>query len=80
MARISTWNYNYSHDERLSKELFTHYFGNRMGGHYYDKWISTCEQQFMKMIAYFGVDSKEGQAFCDMVIEQMQKYEQRLKK
>lgn len=80
LIRISMWNYNYSQEERLSKELFAKYFGNRMGEHYYDKWISTCEQRFMKMIAYFGQDSKEGQTFCDMVAEQIQKYEQRLKR
>jgi len=34
----------------------------------------------MKMVGYFGSSTDNGQKFCDMVYEQMVKYEQRIKK
>lgn len=79
MTRISSWNCNYGTNERLTKELFITYFGNRIGGHYFDKWIAPCEQKFMNMINYMGLNSKDGQTFCDMVNLQMLKYERRVK-
>ena len=79
MLRISRWNCNYGTNERLSKELFIKNFGNRLGEHYFDKWASVCEQKFMNMITYLGLNDKDGVTFCNMVNRQMQEYEKRLK-
>ena len=78
MARIVLWNYNFSEYESLSKELFCKYFGNRMGEHYFEKWTYTYRKCFMQMIGYYGANSKDGQIFCNMVAEQMQRYEERV--
>lgn len=79
LSRVALWNNNFSQFESLTKELFQEHFGNRMGEHYFNKWFYTYEQNFMQMIAYYGANSTDGQRFCDMVAEQMQRYEERIK-
>jgi hypothetical protein len=78
MWRIVLWEYNRNMDETLTEELFIRYFGQCDGSHFYSKW-KYYDCNFMKMAGYFGSSTGNGQKFCDMVLEQMIKYEQRIK-
>jgi hypothetical protein len=78
MLRIAIWVRNYGPEEGLAKELFSETYGSVMGNHYLDKWENTYKHDIFSMIAYFGIDTKEGQLFCDMIMQQMQKYERRV--
>lgn len=79
ISRVLSWDYNFARDEALSEELFIRYFGSVMGRHYYEKWTRVYDHELRRMLAYFGNDLREGQRFCDMVAEQVAKYEQRQK-
>jgi hypothetical protein len=76
--RIVLWEYNRDMDETLTEELFIRYFGKCDGSHFYSKW-KYYDYSFMKMTGYFGISAGNGQKFCDMVMEQVIKYEQRQK-
>lgn len=77
--RVLTWDYNFAPDEALTEELFIRHFGGVMGRHYYGKWAHVYDHDLRRMLAYFGNDLCEGQRFCDMITEQVCKYEQRQK-
>jgi hypothetical protein len=77
--RIVLWEYNRYSEEALTEELFIRYYGKYDGSHFYSKWVYTYEFNFMKMVGYFGSSTGNGQKFCDMVMEQVEKYEQRVK-
>ncbi|MDR3266002.1 MAG: hypothetical protein LBT24_00315 [Tannerella sp.] len=79
MWRIVLWEYNRNMDETLMEELFIRYFGKCFGSHFYSKW-KYYDCSFMKMVGYFGTSTENGQKFCDMVLEQITKYEQRNKR
>lgn len=48
-----------------------------MGEHYYNKFVHEFNGNILKMIGYFRGSEKEGQVFCDMITECIEKYEQR---
>lgn len=77
LARICLWVNNYADGEGLTREIFAETYGNVMGNHYAVKWESEYRHNILAMVNYFGYGSKDGQKFCDMVIKQMTKYEQR---
>lgn len=79
LMRLAMWVSNYGPDEGLTKELFHQTYGSRMGDHYLEKWDKVYKHNIIAMTAYFGNNSKEGQKFCDMMMVQMTKYEQRTK-
>ncbi|BBL00433.1 hypothetical protein A3BBH6_06690 [Alistipes onderdonkii subsp. vulgaris] len=79
ISRVLAWDYNFAPDEALTEELFIRYFSGVMGRHYYEKWSLVYAHDLRRMLAYFGNDLREGQRFCDMVAEQVAKYEQRQK-
>lgn len=79
ISRVLAWDYNFASDEALTEELFILYFGGGMGRHYYEKWSRVYDHDLRKMLAYFLGNLTEGQHFCDMIAEQVQKYEQRQK-
>lgn len=79
ICRVLAWDYNFAPDEALTEELFIRYFGGVMGRHYYEKWSLIYGYDLRLMLAYFGNNLREGQRFCDMVAEQVAKYEQRQK-
>jgi hypothetical protein len=64
-------------EESLSEELFIRYYGRNFGAHFYSKWVHSCKFNLLEMITYFGWDRENGQKFCDMVMEQVVKYEKR---
>lgn len=76
ISRILSWEHNFSQDECLSEELFIRYYGQHLGRHYYNKWLFY-DQKLHDMLAYFSPFSSEGQLFCDMVMEQVHKFEKR---
>jgi hypothetical protein len=78
MWRIVLWEHNRDMNETLTEEVFIRHFGKCDGSHFYSKW-KYYDCNFMKMVGYFGISTTNGQKFCDMVMEQMKKYEQRQK-
>ena len=77
MLRIVNWDYNCVRaTEGLTLELFRKSYGNVMGTHYYGKW---CEFKFnfFKMIRYFSQYTDAGQTFCNMVMKQVEGYEEK---
>ena len=72
LLRVVIWDYNRCFkDESLDKDLFIEKYGKVMGEHYYNKFV-------LKMIGYFRGSEKDGQVFCDMIIERIEKYEKRM--
>lgn len=76
ISRVLAWDYNRMQEESLTEELFIRHFGGVMGRHYYEKWSRVYAHDLRRMLAYFGYNLREGQRFCDMVAEQVRKYEQ----
>ena len=76
--RIAEYFYLFSEDEVLSKDIFKKTFGNVDGEHYYNKWIHLYKKDLMKMITYFGENSRDGQLFCDMLSEKINQFEDRI--
>lgn len=77
ICRVLSWEYNFSQTENLNEEIFVRYFGGVMGRHYYNKWKDVYRYNLHDMLVYFGGSCSEGQLFCDMLAEQIFKYEQR---
>lgn len=77
ISRVLLWEYNFVQDEALSEDLFVRYFGGVMGRHYYEKWSRVYDHDLRLMLAYFGYNIHEGQRFCDMIDEQVRRYEER---
>lgn len=76
--RVVRWDYNRCFkDESLDKNLFMEKYGKVMGEHYYNKFVHEFNGNILKMIGYFRGSEKEGQVFCDMITECIEKYEQR---
>lgn len=48
------------------------------GEHYYNKFVHEFDGNILKMIGYFRGSEKEGQVFCDMITERIEKYEKRM--
>lgn len=69
--------FEYSDTHRLHDDLFMEKYGKVMGEHYYNKFVHEFNGNILKMIGYFRGSEKEGQVFCDMITECIEKYEQR---
>ena len=52
--------------------------GKVMGEHYYNKFVHEFDGNILKMVGYFRGSEKEGQVFCDMITERIEKYEKRM--
>lgn len=79
LFRIVRWDYNRCFkDESLDKDLFMGKYGKVMGEHYYNKFVHEFNGNILKMIGYFRGSEKEGQVFCDMITERIEKYEKRM--
>ena len=65
-------------DESLDKDLFVEKYGRVMGEHYYNKFVHEFDGNILKMVGYFRGSEKEGQVFCDMITERIEKYEKRM--
>lgn len=63
------------------REVFGKYGDSRhslMGEHYYNKFVHEFDGNILKMIGYFRGSEKDGQVFCDMITERIEKYEKRM--
>ena len=79
LLRVVIWDYNRCFkDESLDKDLFIEKYGKVMGEHYYNKFVHEFNGNILKMIGYFRDSKKEGQIFCDMITERIEKYEKRI--
>lgn len=79
LLSIVMWDYNRDPlTESLTKYLFCQKYGKVMGEHYYDKFIYEFDGSILKMIGYFRGENKEGQIFCDMITDCIEKYQQRI--
>lgn len=79
LLRLVIWDYNRNpFTESLTNELFRENYGMVMGDHYYEKFIYSLNGDLLKMIAYFRGENKEGHIFCNMIMECIEKYEQRI--
>lgn len=76
ISRILAWERHCAQDEQLSPELFIRYYGQVLGQHYYEKWLHI-NRNLHDMLAYFDFNAPEGQILCDMIMEQMHKFEAR---
>lgn len=65
-------------DESLDKDLFVEKYGKVMGEHYYNKFVHEFDGNILKMVGYFRGSEKDGQIFCDMITERIEKYEKRM--
>jgi len=77
MWRIILWQSNHYTNEGLTEELFIKFFGKPDGCHFYKKWMFTYKRNLMDMFGYFGMEYDKGQKFCDMLMQQVLKYELR---
>ena len=77
IVRILTWKGECASHEALSEESFVRYFGNAAGGRYYKKWENQFRFDLCRMLASFEGNDSDGQRFCDMIAEEVRKYEQR---
>lgn len=79
LFRIVRWDYNRCFkDESLDKDLFVEKYGRVMGEHYYNKFVHEFDGNILKMVGYFRGSEKDGQVFCDMITERIEKYEKRM--
>lgn len=79
LLRVVIWDYNRCFkDESLDKDLFIEKYGKVMGEHYYNKFVHEFNGNILKMVGYFRGSEKEGQIFCDMITERIEKYEKRM--
>lgn len=78
LVRIANYSSSHYPQEALTLELFNETFGSVMGKHYHEKWEHTYKHDILKMIAYFGRDTEEGQRFCRILEIQIEKYEERV--
>lgn len=53
-------------------------YGRVMGEHYYNKFVHEFDGNILKMVGYFRGSEKDGQVFCDMITERIEKYEKRM--
>lgn len=79
LFRIVRWDYNRCFkDESLDKDLFVEKYGRVMGEHYYNKFVHEFDGNILKTVGYFRGSEKDGQIFCDMITERIEKYEKRM--
>ena len=77
IVRILTWKGECASHEALTEESFVRHFGNAAGGRYYKKWKGRFRFDLCRMLACFEGNDSDGQRFCDMIAEEVRKYEQR---
>lgn len=79
LFRIQRWRSGCNPDEELTKQAFEQTFDTWNGGQYYERWLA-CGRSVDKMIALLGEQPGLGRKFLDMVMEQVCRYEFRLRK
>ncbi len=78
LLRIAFYSSSHYPQESITEELFNEAFGGAMGAHYFSKWEHLYKRDILKMVAYFGRDTTEGQKFANLLAKQIEKYETRI--
>lgn len=76
MSRILMWWNNGYTSRSFDRELFVRNFGEEAGTEYHARWLER-KENLLDMFGCFVGDHEAGQKFCDMIAEQVCKYEQR---
>lgn len=72
--RIIRWWTNHYNISDFNRNLFIQHFGEISGNDYYDQWIG-CGEDLMKMFGRFVGNREDGQTFCNMIMEQVERSE-----
>lgn len=72
--RLVMWRNNHFTPSDFTLELFIKNFGEMAGNEYYLKWLDQ-KGDLLDMFGCFVSDPEDGQTFCNMVMEQIEKYE-----
>lgn len=76
MKRIVRWHYYTAHaNEGLTLKHFQDAFGTVAGEHFFNKWHEF-QFNFFSMIGYFNLETNNGQIFCNMVMKQIEEFEE----
>ena len=78
LLRIAYYSSSHYPQEGLTEELFNETFGPTMGAHYFSKWEHLYKRDILKMVAYFGRDTDEGQKFTNLLADKVEQYETRI--
>lgn len=77
LHRVSMLMYNfYQHSLELKETDFIKWFGEFDGTNLFERWVNYYKCDFLRMVTHFGPSGYKGQIFCDMVMDQLIKYEQ----
>lgn len=75
MSRILMWWNNGYTPGSFSRELFVRNFGEEAGTEYHARWLER-KENLLDMFGCFVSDQEAGQKFCDMVMAQVEQYEE----
>lgn len=76
LHKIAMWEQKvYPIDMCLKESDFIKWFGKFDGTNLYERWINYYKCDFLSMVSHFSPQNDNGQPFCDMVIEQANKYQ-----
>lgn len=75
LSRVMMWWNNDYCAEEFDRELFIRYFGQEAGCEYHDRWVNQCKENLLDMFGTFVSDYEAGQLFCNMIMEQVEQYE-----
>ena len=79
LLRILRWKRNLSSDEAVTREDFRETYGQTLGDHYYEKWVSL-NRVFEPVLACFCDNIGFGQSFIGIIMNRVYQYEQRISK
>ena len=78
LLRIAYYSSSHYPQESITEQCFHNTFGSVMGAHYFSKWEHLYKRDILKMVAYFGRDTTEGQKFADILASKVEQYETRI--
>lgn len=78
IKRLVMWRNNCFTPSDFPLQLFITYFGEKAGKDYHSKWIDR-KGDLLDMFGCFVSAPEDGQTFCNMVMEQVEQYENQKK-
>ena len=78
LLRIANYSSSHYPQESITEQCFHDTFGSVMGAHYFSKWEHLYKRDILKMVAYFGRDTDEGQKFTNLLADKVEQYETRI--
>lgn len=79
LHRIFRWWYNSNFDPDRIGSLFYKAFGLRLDAHYLKRYNDEYNRNLFDFIGYIGDNIQDGNAFMDIVLEEMNTYEEKYK-